>query len=60
MGDIIEIDNRADPMGKLKLFRRCVVGREHDIVAGKSQGIRHHQLRLGGTVCPASEFLQNI
>ena len=44
MGKIIQIDDRPQIMGKLKLLRRRVIGRKHDLRPAKAAGVGHHQL----------------
>ena len=57
MGEIIQVDNRAQ-FGRVgKLLRRRVVGGKHDLLPGKSAGLGHHKLRHGRAVRAAAALL---
>ena len=50
VGDIIEIDDRAEPAGVFVFLGGSLVGGEHDLVPGEAQGLGHAKLRHGGAV----------
>ena len=60
MCDVIQIDDGADIGGLFEFFFRCVIGGEHDIMAGDSKRLREHQLCHGGTVAATAVLLQNV
>ena len=46
MCEIIQVDDRTEVVSQFELFRRGIVGREHDVMAGKTACIGHQKLCL--------------
>ena len=59
MGDVVEVDERAETAGIVELMVGHGVGGEHDVPPGESAGVREHQFRVAGAVHAAALFLQN-
>ena len=59
MGDIVQVDIRAQPLGEGKLLPGHVVGAEHDVRPLKAAGVGQHQLGHAGAVHPAALLLQD-
>ena len=60
MGQIIQIDVRAEVVGLLHILRRGVVGGKHDVAALEAAGLAHEQLSIAGAVNAAALLLQNL
>ena len=59
MGDVVQVDVRAQPPGEGELVPGHVVGAEHDVPALKSAGVGQHQLGGAGAVHPAALLLED-
>ena len=59
VADVVEIDDGAQLIGKLKVRRRRVVGREHDVMAGDAQRAGDHELGVARTIATATVFVEN-
>ena len=46
MSEIVQIDDRAEVVSQFELFRRGIVGREHDVMTRKTACIGHQKLCL--------------
>ena len=60
MGQIIQIDVRAEVVGFLHVLRGRVVGGKHDVAALEAAGLAHEQLSIAGAVNAAALLLQNL
>ena len=60
VGDVVQVDGGPQLGGQGKLLSGGVVGREHDLVPGKSAAVGHHQLGEGGAVHAASLLPQDL
>ena len=59
VADVVEVDDGAQLIGKLKVRRRRVVGREHDVMAGDAQRAGDHELGIARAVATAAVFVEN-
>ena len=59
VADVVEVDDGAQLIGKLKVRRRRIVGREHDVVAGDAQRTGDHELGIARAVTTAAVFVEN-
>ena len=59
-GGVVQVDVGTQLMGLLHVLHGGLVGREHDIAAGKAAHLAEHQLGQGGAVHAAALFLQNL
>ena len=59
VADVVEVDDGAQLVGELKVCRRRVVGREHDVVAGDAQRAGDHELGIARAVATAAVFVEN-
>ena len=59
VADIVEVDDGAQLVGKLKVCRRRVVGREHDVMAGDAQRAGDHELGIARAIAAAAVFVEN-
>ena len=48
--DVVEVDDGAEFVRVGVFLERRVVRREHDVVSGETEGLRHHKLRFGRAV----------
>ena len=60
MGQIIQIDVRAEVVGLLHILRRGVVGGKHDVAALEAACLAHEQLSIAGAVDAAALLLQDL
>ena len=60
MGQIIQIDVRAEVVGFLHVLRGRVVGGKHDVAALEAAGLAHEQLSIAGAINAAALLLQNL
>ena len=60
VGDIIQVDGSPKLGGQGKFLCGGVVGREHDLSAGKAAPLAHHQFGEGRTVHAAALFPQDF
>ena len=60
MGQIIQIDVRAEVVGLLHILRRGIVGGKHNVTAPEAAGLAHQQLRIAGAVDAAALLLQDL
>ena len=60
VGQVVQIDVRAEVVGFLHVLRRRVVGGKHDVAALEAAGLAHQQLSIAGAVDAAALFLQNL
>ena len=59
VGNVVEVDERAEAAGVVELMVGHGVGGEHDVPPGESAGVCEHQFRVAGAVHAAAFFLQN-
>ena len=59
VADVVEVDDGAQLIGKLKVRRRRVVGREHDVMAGDAQRAGDHELGIARAIAAAAVFVEN-
>ena len=57
---VIQIDVCAQLIGFLHILHRSLVGREHDIAAGKAAGLAEHQLGQGRAVHTTALLLEDL
>ena len=60
MGEIIQIDVGTQFIRFLHILRRRIVGREHNVTAGKAASFAHQQLGIAGAIDAAAFLLQNF
>ena len=60
MGQVVQIDVRAEVVGFLHVLRGRVVGGKHDVAALEAAGLAHEQLSIAGAVNAAALLLQNL
>lgn len=60
VGQVVQIDVRAEVVGFLHVLRRRVVGGKHDVAALEAAGLAHQQLSIAGAVDAAALLLQNL
>ena len=60
MGEIVQVDDGAQPVGQHEFLWGRVVGGEHDFTAGEAAALRHHQFCQGGAVGAAALFPQDL
>ena len=60
MGQVVQIDVRAEVVGLLHVLRGRVVGGKHDVAALEAAGLAHEQLGIAGAVNTAALLLQNL
>ena len=59
-GGVVQVDVGTQLIGLLHVLHGGLVGREHDVAAGKAAHLAEHQLGQGGAVHAAALFLQNL
>ena len=59
VADVVKVDDGAQLVGKLKVCRRRVVGREHDVMAGDAQRAGDHELGIARAIAAAAVFVEN-
>ena len=59
MADVVKVDDGTQLVGELKVRRRRVVGREHDVVAGDTQRAGNHELGIARAIAAAAVFVEN-
>lgn len=59
MADVIKVDDGAQLVGELKVGRRRVVRREHDVVSRNAQRPGDHELGIARTIAAAAVFVEN-
>ena len=59
MAYVVKVDDGAQFICKGKIRRRCVVGREHDVVAGDTQRAGNHELGIARTIAAAAVFVED-
>ena len=59
MAYVVKVDDGAQLVGKLKVCRRRVVGREHDVMAGDAQRAGDHELGIARAIAAAAVFVEN-
>ena len=60
MGQVVQIDVRAEVVGFLHVLRGRVVGGKHNVAALEAAGLAHEQLSIAGAVNAAALLLQNL
>ena len=60
MGDIVQIDDRPQPVRQPELLRQGIVGGEHDLMAPEAAFLRHHQFRQAGAVRAAALLTHDL
>ena len=60
VGQVVQIDVRAEVVGFLHVLRGRVVGGKHDVAALEATGLAHEQLSIAGAVNAAALLLQNL
>ena len=60
MGQVVQIDVRAEVVGFLHVLRGRVVGGKHNVAALEAAGLTHEQLSIAGAVNAAALLLQNL
>ena len=59
VADVVKVDDGTQFVGELKVRRRRVVGREHDVVAGDTQRAGNHELGIARAIAAAAVFVEN-
>ena len=59
VADVVKVDDGTQLVGELKVRRRRVVGREHDVVAGDTQRAGNHELGIARAIAAAAVFVEN-
>ena len=59
MADVVKVDDGTQLVGELKIRRRRVVGREHDVVAGDTQRAGNHELGIARAIAAAAVFVED-
>ena len=60
VGEVIQVDDRSQPVGQPVLLRQGVVGGEHDLAAPEAAPFRHHQLGEAGAVRAAALLPEDV
>ena len=58
--DVIKINDSPDLSGIAELFRRSIIGSEHNLMPLQTNGVREHELTQRRAVRPTAVFLQNF
>ena len=59
VADVVKVDDGTQLVGELKIRRRCVVGREHDVVSRDAQRAGDHELGIARAIAAAAVFVEN-
>ena len=59
MADVVKVDDGAQLVGELKVRRRRVVGREHDVMPRDAQRAGDHELGIARAIAAAAVFVEN-
>ena len=59
VADVVKVDDGAQLVGELKVGRRRVVGREHDVMPGDAQRAGDHELGIARAIAAAAVFVEN-
>ena len=59
VADVVEVDDGAQLVSELKVGRRRVVGREHDVMPRDAQRAGDHELGIARAIAAAAVFVEN-
>ena len=59
VADVVKVDDGTQLVGELKVGRRRVVGREHDVVSRDTQRSGDHELGIARAIAAAAVFVEN-
>ena len=59
VADVVKVDDGIQLVGELKVRRRRVIGREHDVVSRDAQRAGDHKLGIARAIAAAAVFVEN-